>query len=807
MKKFTGRLSASFIILSLLLTGCGGADKAGNNAAPGASKTPGTQIAFENVFAETPMTVALDSIDYNGVVSAGDRVYFSGYTQYNRETMDDGTDVRSALMKLISCDFNGENVKTHWEYEFRNDGAAKIRDLTQLSAFDVDADGNVWLLLNTTHEDETDARDPVYEDKKSLIKLSPDGAELCNIDDLSEAGGGELANIYVQEMTHDASGNIYLKGEGIYVFSSDGSYAFAVTETPYIERMAATDTGDVMYIMNDAATAGNAYLFKTIDFAAGAASDKVLKYSGTHYFNECYRGNSGYIFYYPYQKGIYGMKRDTVTGEKVLDFVNSDISSAGSKSFCSTDDGGFIMTGSEYDGRTGEQTTAAFLLTENKNATLEGKTVLTLGVLYGNADDVTRFNKASKTARIIVKDYAEYNTADDRTRGQTQLDLDIISSRGPDIISMQQGSSAKYVSKGALADLTPFLDSGKHGVLRENLFENILTAGSPDGNIYHITPRFTIMTLAGKASIFGDGAGITTAKLAEIADAHPDAAVMQNMTSDTWLVNALWLGMDTYVDWAAGTCAFNSQDFIDSLNFSKRFPMEIDYNAMNDASAYMERERDMETTFPEERTLLMNYTVYGPRVARDMDFMFGEKSALVGYPTTGDNGNVISPWGGYAITAASQNKDIAWEFICDVITHADDEDNKPSSIFNGMSINKNVFEAKARAEMIPLEDRDFENGVQTIRPYPEGGSSGNILYSADDIDKTDPFFDNYALTQDDVDRATRAITGARTLFSTDEQISAIIMEEAQAFWSGAKSAEETANIIQSRVSLYVSESS
>ncbi|MDR1065657.1 MAG: extracellular solute-binding protein [Oscillospiraceae bacterium] len=803
MKK--GRFTALLILLSLALAGCGGAEKGGSDLSPGASKTPGTQIAFENVFAETPMTVALDSIDYNGVVSAGERVYFSGYTQYNRETMDDGTDVRSALFKVVSCDFNGENVKTHWESEFRNDSAAKVRDLTQLSAFDADAAGNVWLLLNSTHMDETDARSPVYEDKKSLVKLAPDGAEIYNVD-LSAAGNGELDGIYVQAMTHDLSGNIYLQGEGVYVFSADGSYAFTLTEATYIERMTATDAGDVMYITRDAAAAGNAYLFKTIDFAAGAAGDTV-KYIGAHYFNECYRGNNGYMFYYQYQNGIFGMKRDTAESEKVVDFVNSDISFSGDQMFFPTDDGGFIMLSNQYNGRTGERTSAVSRLTEDKNATLEGKTVLTLGVLYGSADDVTRFNKASKTARIIVKDYAEYNTADDRTRGQTQLDLDIISSRGPDIISIQQGSSTKYASKGALADLTPFLDSGKHGVLRENLFENILTAGSSDGKIYNITPRFTIMTLAGKASIFGDGAGITTAKLAEIADKHPDAAIMQDMTSGTWLTYAVWLGMDAYVDWAAGTCAFNSQDFIDALNFSKRFPMEIDYNAMNEASAYMERERDKETMFPEERTLLMNYTVYGPRTAHDMDFIFGEKSALVGYPTTGDNGNVISAGSGYAITAASQNKDIAWEFICDIINHADDADNEAHSIFSGMSINKNVFEAKARAELIPLEDRDFENGVQTIRPYPDGGSSGQILYSADDIDKTDPFFDDYALTQDDVDRATRAITGARTLFSTDEQILDIIMEEAQAFWSGAKSAEETANIIQSRASLYVSESS
>ena len=46
-----------------------------------------------------------------------------------------------------------------------------------------------------------------------------------------------------------------------------------------------------------------------------------------------------------------------------------------------------------------------------------------------------------------------------------------------------------------------------------------------------------------------------------------------------------------------------------------------------------------------------------------------------------------------------------------------------------------------------------------------------------------------------------------TLYEEDEAICSIISEEAEAFYAGQKSVEEVANIIQSRVSLYISENS
>ncbi|MDR1329615.1 MAG: extracellular solute-binding protein, partial [Oscillospiraceae bacterium] len=718
MKKVTRCLAALITLVSLALAGCGKTTNPGANP----SGAPGEKIAFENVYTETPLPIELAGVNYNGVKSAGGRVYFNGYKlapQPEAEADEDekNQSYQPTVQTLISCDLTGGDVKTHWEQEPEAqtnvdfEAPVTVHDYVNIAAFDADADGGVYIALSVSHSDYTDELNPIYENKFSLIKLAPDGTEVFNTD-LSSKEGGELGDTWVQDILHDASGNVYLQSQEIHVYTPDGKHSFSVSEqsSSYIQAVTRANTGEVIYAVQEQTGTSWGYSFKPIDAAAKSAGTP-MKYNGSHYFNGVYPGSGDYLFYYQYQAGLYGMDGATMTSKKIVDFINSDLAFDGNQYFAPIDGGGFVMAVVSYGGGMNGDTTTVSILTEDKTATLEGKTVLTLGALYSDTAAVTRFNKASRTTRIMVKDYSEYNTNDDYTKGQTQLDMDILSGRAPDIITLS-GQTAKYTSKGVLADLTPLLESGKYGVARENLFENILTLGAKDGKIYQIMPTFNIMTLAGKASIFGDRASMTTAELAEIADKYPGATVLNQMTAPSWLNSAMWLGMDNYVDWAAGTCSFNSQEFIDMLNFSKRFPKEIDYNSIySDQSSYLEYQREMENAYIEDRVLLYSEYIYSnaPRVARDLDVMFGEKTTLIGYPTVGSSGSIIMSNGGYAIAESSPNKDAAWEFICGLITYEEDSVSSMRTM-NGISLDKRRFDAAAQAEMIPLEDRDFTNG-------------------------------------------------------------------------------------------------
>ena len=62
-----------------------------------------------------------------------------------------------------------------------------------------------------------------------------------------------------------------------------------------------------------------------------------------------------------------------------------------------------------------------------------------------------------------------------------------------------------------------------------------------------------------------------------------------------------------------------------------------------------------------------------------------------------------------------------------------------------------------------------------------------------------------ALSDSEAEQLSRLVKTVSTTYSPDNDIFNIIEEEASAYYEGQKSIEEVANIIQSRVSIYLSE--
>ena len=61
------------------------------------------------------------------------------------------------------------------------------------------------------------------------------------------------------------------------------------------------------------------------------------------------------------------------------------------------------------------------------------------------------------------------------------------------------------------------------------------------------------------------------------------------------------------------------------------------------------------------------------------------------------------------------------------------------------------------------------------------------------------------MTQSDIDYIDKLISGLKTYANADANIYGIIQDETKAFFSGNKSAEDTAKLIQDRVSTYLGE--
>jgi ABC-type glycerol-3-phosphate transport system substrate-binding protein len=149
----------------------------------------------------------------------------------------------------------------------------------------------------------------------------------------------------------------------------------------------------------------------------------------------------------------------------------------------------------------------------------------------------------------------------------------------------------------------------------------------------------------------------------------------------------------------------------------------------------------------------------------------------IGYPTAdGSNGSILSSNDSLAITASSKNQEGAWEFI------------------------KYVTMGEYQTGLnwgYPILQTAFDN---MLDEYMTDKYEGNG-YGYDDFD-----YELVPATKEQMDQLREIIDMAKpSNQSTDDNITDIISEEAQAYFDGQKTAEAVAEIIQSRVAIYVSE--
>ena len=777
------------MMMLTILSSCGKTTESDQNDDPSGKSgelVEAATIVLENAYTATDIPIESNNRGYMDAIAANGRIYYQA-SEPVTVTNDDGTSEDIGYFnRIVSIDADGTQT-TLWEKEnVYPDYDQDIIEYENMYAFAVDGNDSLWTF--TTHE-RYNQKDGYSESTVILTKYAPDGTELVSSDISNVAGEGYF---YPYNVCFNGEGDLVTYSEQtVYVFDGETvEFDFKIQEQGYINSITSTNTGDVVILVQPQME----YEIKTIDFEAKRAGP-VVTYTGNIYFNTVAAGSGDYSFYVMQNDYIYGFKLDTMTAEVVVNFTNSDFDSTNISRISSVSNGDFIVASHNW---TNNESTIT-RLTPNPNAVIEGKVLITIGATY--LDSATRatirqFNRNSETARVSVIDYSQYETVDNYGAGIARLDMDILSGNAPDIICFSQLQPAKYATKGILEDMLPYIE-GDTDINIDNLFGNILDAGMYDGKLYRLITGFSISTLVGKKSIVGEAGSFTAAKANEVMAKYPGSELLPMTTASNWLSNCISMSLGDYVNWTTGQCSFNTPEFVELLNSSKHFPADIDYSAIY--QDYQEYERNLETMFRENRALLQNSGLNRVREIRSTMESFGEEISFVGYPTAGGGGALIYPNQDYGISAASKFKDEAWSFIKMFLTGEVDAEDRWSQ-----SISRAAFEKQAADEMIPLAERDFSKGVEIVEFYAGGGASMWMVNSLSEINLSD--YPNYELTQKEVDTARSVIESATRVYASDETISKIISEEIEAFIRGAKSAEDVAQIIQSRVSIYVSES-
>lgn len=754
-------------VLILSLAGCG--KDGGQSVAEG--------FVYVPEFVDLTPEEGEDSM--NDPTLRGESLYYSVY-QWNEET---GSERKYYCWNLTT----GE--KTEMPLDLKIEGADWSYPMSGLN---FDQDNNIICMMSASKSDENGN----YSQTFYMLKFDAEGKKLLE-QDITEAMKLEGSdNSYAQAVVVDKEGRVYLNVSGggmnggnsfIVVLDAEGKLLAQIdTGTDWISAMGMAADGTVLITRY-----GNGVGMECLEV------DLANKSMGKSHEGVPSSYNSGSLISTPdggllVNDGTRLWKYDlaTETAEEILTWTDCDINGSYVQMIQTLEDGRIVVLSQNWSNNTQELA----YLTRMEAAKVTQKQIITLATMWSNQDlqeAVVKFNKQSDAYKVRIIAYYDDSTEWTETKYQdamTALNNAITSSNCPDIIDLSYGNVNTYVSKGLLKDLSPYLENSS--VKREDLLESVLDAYTFGDTLVCVPTAFTISTIMGRTSQLGNRTSWTIKDIMEFADQYPNAKLFNYSSKGSMLSTCLYYSSEAFIDYNNGKCNFESQDFLDILEFCNTFEAETDWDREGES---------FPKQISEGKILLNDVSIWEMTEMQMYSLMFNEPVTFIGYPTVdGSSGNRINGQNCYAITTKSKNADGAWAFIESMLQY---EPQKEYGGRDSFSIRKDMLDENF--EMAMKENGSFdENGEPYLDENGEPMIWPKVTWGYDDWSA-----EIYAATPEQVQAMRDLIDSAVAATNNDETVLTIIQEEAQAYFEGQKSAQDVATIIQSRVQTYISENS
>jgi len=409
-------------------------------------------------------------------------------------------------------------------------------------------------------------------------------------------------------------------------------------------------------------------------------------------------------------------------------------------------------------------TTDITILTKS-NEPQKPRQIITLATYWADVYTISEFNRKNETYQVELIDYYEHGT--DYKDAQARLYADILSGNGPDMLNFHSMEYENYADSGVLADLYPFFE--KDQILNvDALIEGVTKALSIDGKLLAMTPEFTVSTIMGVSSIVGSHRGMSIDELIQLETNLGEGTKLFNQTSNTGFVSILCTAnWEHFIDYEQGSAHFNSEEFIRILEFADRFaepipeqggvlPLLTEEEALMQGSAVLSHQGF---------SYFGNLHVFETSIGKDF--------TLMGFHSAGNSMVKMGAEKMYGICNNAANPDGAWEFIKYLLS----EEFQQNKVFQ-FPVLESIYDKDVEYWTDPAFSKSTD---------PNLGDRGP------------------GMTQDQVDEVYAMIasmTGPQKYYTP---IMEIINTEVAAFFSGDKSAEATAETINSRVGVLLNE--
>ena len=541
-------------------------------------------------------------------------------------------------------------------------------------------------------------------------------------------------------------------------------------------------------------------VLKTLDPDTMKVGGEAVSLEDNGYIRCIARGTGDHLAYLSTESGLVGLNADGSTDE-IINWMDSDIVGQYVRSVTALDNDDFLIVYNNWN----DNSTKVYRMTKADPSEFDSVKLIDLVTINPGMellDKVNEFNRENTEYRIRVEDYSKYNEVADDGEGMIrtsidQLKMDLAAGKTFDIYCFDSYISNIYQNlsnKGMFADLYQLMDSTEN-MSKDDFLPNILSACETDGKLTSLPISFSVHTLAVKKK-FADKESWTIDEMAEIYEGLSDKMSLisfcySKMGVFTTLYDSL---SETFADVKSGTSSYDSPEFVKLLEFCDVLDLPVEEPNQENMTGEESMSHYMENlTAPRnDKALTKSVSLGSPREYIDKRYgSFGEEISLIGYPSVPGNGAALSFNDTYAIFESSPYKEVCWDFI--------------TTLFEG-DINEDAYRYQFPVIKEKFE-RYLDEGMEDPYYYDDKGKKHtykNTVYISD----SQPSVEVPNLTKEERDMLEDYVLSATYVKNYNTSIREIVTEEATAFFHGERaSAQETADMIQSRVSILVSEQS
>ena len=633
--------------------------------------------------------------------------------------------------------------------------------------------------INDADESEIWQHHKPLEQLYKIRKLDNTGTEQWTIDIDSSVSKTQtwigITTLYVDDNENILIGS----GQSIFVLDTKGITQFSLNTDNFIHPNSIIKLSDASVAYVSWNSRLTRYTMQIIDIQNktwGITTEFPINTRGV------FDGYEEYLVVFDDGSDLLAISKNTNEIVQILNWVSSGINVVSLDNILFLpDDRVLLLTSSLIHDDSGHTSNHAELvvLAKTPKGEVQEKTVITLATVWPHIFNsaVVEFNRTNSLYRVEI---IEVDLNWQEPIGDFEkLALEMITGRGPDIIHTSFFPFNQWAGRGILVDLYDFIDKDS-SLERSDFIDSVLSALEINGKLYQMSPDFHISTLIGHPDVVGNNPRWTIDEFKEVINANPQATMpLGEIYDGVALVYSMYrVDSRSFVDWETGEVNFNSDYFIDLLEFSYTLGA-INWDEIDMTGGLLSQPYRMISSGEQ---IIIEITFDDPLLYPLFQDLFNGDFVFKGFPVEHGSGNSFNTNSGMAITANSKNQQGAWEFINFVLSEEwQSRQLQNSNSYFGIPTNQNLF------------DQILVDSMNERR-------STELMWN--DFRTT-----SRSLTQDNVDSIRVFVNSISSVSFSIDPLHNILMDGLTDYFQGTISAHDAARIIQSRASIFVAEQS